>query len=157
MYGQKTFHLLMIVVTHHDDHKIWGAADGTDELPFFWTTWSSIFVHLDITRMETSKSLMREFNTSGSYQTVVRLLEPYQNPHSWTQGHYRRSIKATIKAPTARNYEAIYTHWSKTNKLHKIHPKSTLIFRTFLLFPKNFHRLTLASKMLWQAPYWWPP
>ena len=25
----------MIVVTHRDDHKIWGAADGTDKLPFF--------------------------------------------------------------------------------------------------------------------------
>ena len=33
--GQKTFHLLMIVVMRHDGHRTWGAANGTDELPFF--------------------------------------------------------------------------------------------------------------------------
>ena len=62
---------------------------------------------------------MREFNALDSYQSVGRPLEPHQNPHSWTLRHYRKSIKATIKAPTAKNYEAIYTYWSKTNKVHR--------------------------------------
>ena len=28
--GQEAFHLLMVVTAHHDDHRTWGATDGTD-------------------------------------------------------------------------------------------------------------------------------
>ena len=34
MSDQKTFHLLMVVMTHHDNHRTRGATDGTDELTF---------------------------------------------------------------------------------------------------------------------------
>ena len=36
---------------------------------------------------------------------------------------YKKSTKATIKVPTARNYEAIYTPSSKTNKVHRFTQK----------------------------------
>ena len=32
MSGQKTFHILMVVMTRNDDHKTWGVADRTNEL-----------------------------------------------------------------------------------------------------------------------------
>ena len=38
-------------------------------------------------------------------------------------GCYGKSTNATIKAPTAINYETIYTHSSETNKVHRFTQK----------------------------------
>ena len=37
--------------------------------------------------------------------------------------HYRKSTTATIKVPTAKNYEVIYTHSSETNEVHRFTQK----------------------------------
>ena len=115
---------------------------------FPWTTSSNILVHLGTTQTNTGESLIREFNASDSYQSVGRPLEPHQNLHSWALRRYKKSTKATIKAPSARNYEAISIHSLETNKVHRFTQKF-LIFKTFLLFSNNFHILTLTLETLW--------
>ena len=66
MFGQKTFHLLVVVMTRHDDHGTWGVVDGTVELSF-----------LGMTQTNIGESLTREFNASKNYQLVDRQLEPH--------------------------------------------------------------------------------
>ena len=148
-------------MTRHDDHRTCGGWGGGGswwdwQTHFPWTTSSNILVHLGTTQTNTGESLIREFNASDSYQSVGRPLEPHQNLHSWALRRYKKSTKATIKTPSARNYEAISIHSSETNKVHRFTQKF-LIFKTFLLFSNNFHILTLTLETLWQAPHRWPP
>ena len=126
MSDQKTFHLLVVVMKRHNDHKTWGGNWWDWWTHFPWTASSNILVHLGMTRTNTGESLIKEFNASDSYQSVGKPLEPHQNPHSWAMRCYRRSTKATIKVPMTRNYEAIYTHSSETNEVHRFTQKILL-------------------------------
>ena len=64
--------------------------------------------------------------------------------------HYKKGIKAIVKAPTVRNHEAVYIHFGQRQTRYIETPKRTHSYSN-ILFSKGFLTLTLASEMLWQA------
>ena len=90
------------------------------------------------------------FNTLNNYKTVGRPLEPHQNSYSWALRRYKKGTKVTIKAPTARNHEAVYIHFGQRQTRYIETPKRTHSYSN-ILFSKGFLILNLASKTLWQA------
>ena len=137
MSGQKTFHLLRVVITTTTPEPE-GQLVGLTNSPS-WTTLSNILIHLGTTRTNIGESLIRAFNALGSYQSRGRLLEPHQNLYSWALRRYKKGTKAIIKAPTARNHEAVYIHIDQRQTKYKDSSKNTLIFKTSLLFSRNSH------------------
>ena len=94
----------------------------------------NILIHLGTTQTNTGEPLNRAFNTLNSYKTVDKPLEPHQNSYSWALRHYKKGTKVTIKAPTARNHEAVYIHFGQRQSRYKDTPKSTHSYSDILCY-----------------------
>ena len=104
--------------------------DGTDKT-FFLGRPHQIYPSTLTQHGRTQAShLIKAFNASDSYQSIGRPLEPHQNPYSWALRRYKKGTKATIKALTARNHEAVYIHTDHRQGRYTDSPKNilTLIF-----------------------------
>ena len=68
----------------------------------------------------------------------------------------KRALKPQLR-PQRLETTKLYIHAHKRQTRYIDSPKNILVYRTFLLFSKSFHTLTLALETLWQAPHRWPP
>ena len=94
----------------------------------------NILIHLGATQTDTKEPLNRAFNTLNNYKIVGRPLESHQNSYSWALRRYKKGTKVTIKAPTAKNHEAVYIHFGQRQSRYKNTPKSTHSYSDILCY-----------------------
>ena len=81
MSWQTTLHLLVVIMTHNDNHSTWGAADGINELPC--PNNLTKYLCLRSHGMDEEKQTINEkLQCLGPYlQLVVKPLTALQNLH----------------------------------------------------------------------------